>query len=293
MSDRHDIVRRRRASAVAAVAVLVALGAFGVSAIGNHRRSGRASGDGSRSAALPRGDAWPARPHRRRTELAAIERLARRMPYISSGGRRRRQIALTFDDGPGPYTLSVLRVLRRTHTPATFFQIGFMIHDFPQVERALLADRHVVLGDHTETHPMLTRLPANEQYGQLDDAAGMAALHHAPRPHLFRPPYGAFNDATLQATRRLHMLIVLWTVDSEDYRQPGVRTIVTRVLDGARPGAIVLLHDAGGTRTQTIQALPTIIRRLRRRRYRLVSVPRLLRDDAPRTAQPRPTGGIG
>jgi chitin deacetylase len=72
-----------------------------------------------------------------------------------------------------------------------------------------------------------------------------------------------------------------------------VRTIINRVLDGARPGAIVLLHDAGGTRTQTIQALPTIIRRLRARHYRLVTVPRLLRDDPPHKAQPLPRRGVG
>ena len=215
------------------------------------------------------------------------------MPYVSVAGRRRREIALTFDDGPGPYTLAVLRVLRRTHTPATFFQIGFMINDFPQVERALLADRSVVLADHTESHPLLPPLPAGAQYGQINDAAGMQALHDAPWPHLFRPPYGAFDHATLDAAHRLHMLTVLWSVDSEDYRQPGVPTIVKRVLNGARPGAIVLMHDAGGTRTQTIQALPIIIRRLRARHYRLVTVPRLLRDDPPSVHQPAPPAGAG
>ena len=210
------------------------------------------------------------------------------MAYVTVGGRRRREVALTFDDGPGPYTMGVLRVMRRLHAPATFFQVGMMINDFAAAERALLAERSVVLGDHTATHAFLSRLPEAAQYGQINDAAGMQALHGAHWPHLFRPPYGAFNRATLRAARRLHMLTVLWSVDSGDYRQPGVDEIVRRVLRGVRPGAIVLMHDAGGTRTQTIQALPAIIRRLRASHYRLVTVPRLLLDDPPTGHQPPP-----
>jgi peptidoglycan/xylan/chitin deacetylase (PgdA/CDA1 family) len=80
------------------------------------------------------------------------------------------------------------------------------------------------------------------------------------------------------------MLMVLWTIDTDDYRQPGTQTIVSRVLAGIRPGAIVLLHDAGGTRTQTVAALPKIIRALRARGYRIVTVPRLLLDNPPSAA---------
>jgi chitin deacetylase len=77
------------------------------------------------------------------------------------------------------------------------------------------------------------------------------------------------------------MLMVLWTVDTDDYRQPGVSVIVHRALSGARPGAIILMHDAGGIRTQTERALPIIIRALRRRHFNLVTVPRLVLDDPP------------
>jgi chitin deacetylase len=91
------------------------------------------------------------------------------------------------------------------------------------------------------------------------------------------------------------MLMVLWSVDAQDYRQPGAGAIVRRVLSGARPGAIVLMHDAGGPRSQTVQALPEIIRKLRRRHYRLVTVPQLLLDDPPPRGQrlPHYTGGAG
>lgn len=287
--------RRRRLASAAAVLVLCgALGVASVNAFGRHRRN-----PASRAGAIAPGVSPTSRARRpvhgglRRRELAAVERTARRMPYVSVAGRRRRDIALTFDDGPGPYTPAVLQVLRRMRAPATFFQVGLMVNNFAQNERALLAQRGVVLGDHTEAHATLPRLSPAEQYSQINDAAGSQALHRAPWPHLFRPPYGAFDRTTLRVARGLHMLTVLWTVDSQDYRQPGVDAIVARVLDGARPGAIILLHDAGGTRAQTIQALPIIIRRLRARHYRLVTVPRLLYDNPPGLHQPAPPTGAG
>jgi peptidoglycan/xylan/chitin deacetylase (PgdA/CDA1 family) len=75
--------------------------------------------------------------------------------------------------------------------------------------------------------------------------------------------------------------MVLWSVDSKDYERPGVQRIVDGVVAAARPGAIVLMHDGGGDRTQTIAAIPKIVRRLRAKHYRLVTVPQLLRDDPP------------
>jgi peptidoglycan/xylan/chitin deacetylase (PgdA/CDA1 family) len=96
---------------------------------------------------------------------------------------------------------------------------------------------------------------------------------------MFRPPYGLWNDTTLRLLHRFRMLMVLWTVDTSDYRMPGAGAIVEAAVSGARPGAIILLHDAGGNRSQTVRALPKIIRDLRRRGYRLVTVPQLLIDN--------------
>ena len=91
----------------------------------------------------------------------------------------------------------------------------------------------------------------------------------------------------------MNLLMVLWSVDTGDYLQPGVETIVQRVIAGAHPGAIFLMHDAGGDRAQTIAALPTIIHELRARGFRLVSVPQLLADDPPPHGQPLPTNLSG
>jgi peptidoglycan-N-acetylglucosamine deacetylase len=141
------------------------------------------------------------------------------------------------------------------------------------------------IGDHTETHAPMSRLSRREQQKQLLAEARAIGRHGAPFPHLFRPPYGLWNATTLALLRKYRMLMVLWTVDTSDYLRRGVSAIVTAAVKGARPGAIILLHDAGGDRAETVAALPHIIAALRRRHYRLVTVPRLLLDNPPPRVQ--------
>ncbi|HEX8073731.1 MAG TPA: polysaccharide deacetylase family protein [Thermoleophilaceae bacterium] len=220
-------------------------------------------------------------------EARAVDRVLARMPFVVSGGGRRREIALTFDDGPGPYTPEVLRVLRRLHVHATFFEVGSMERWFHASTARAIREGHAV-GDHTESHPQLAGLRRRAQRAEIVGQERWLARLGLPRPRLFRPPYGSLNRATLDVLRDRRMLMVLWSVDSEDYRRPGAGAIVRKVLRGARPGAIVLMHDAGGPRSQTVAALPTIVRRLRRRRYKLVTVPQLMLDDPPRRRQRLP-----
>jgi peptidoglycan-N-acetylglucosamine deacetylase len=213
-------------------------------------------------------------------ENAAIGRVLARQPFIRSGGSERREVALTFDDGPGPYTPLLLDRLTRLHAPATLFEIGFMIRYF---HASLIRELRMgdVIGDHTETHPRMALLSSAAQRQQILDQAEWLHKYGAPFPRLWRPPYGSYDAATLQVLRRLHMLMVLWTVDTDDYLRPGVAAIVHRALAGARPGAIILMHDAGGNRTQTIAAVPLIVRALRKRGYRLVTIPQLILEDPP------------
>jgi peptidoglycan/xylan/chitin deacetylase (PgdA/CDA1 family) len=220
-------------------------------------------------------------------ENQAVSAVLAYTPFLRAGGGRGREVALTFDDGPGPYTPGVLDVLERHHVPATFFAIGKMERYFSQATVRELRDGDVV-GDHTETHPAMAQLSAHEQHEQLFEQLARIELLGGPRPRLFRPPYGSFNATTIRELHAMGLLMVLWSVDTSDYLQPGTATIVHRVLAGARSGAIFLLHDGGGIRTQTIAALPDIIRGLRMRRFRLVTVPQLLRDDPPPAGQPLP-----
>jgi peptidoglycan/xylan/chitin deacetylase (PgdA/CDA1 family) len=267
-----------------AVAVLAALIAVALSSSSHSSATGgkqQREGAGT-FRARPRP---PSEPENDQT--AAVSSVLAYTPFVKLGSGRVREVALTFDDGPGPYTPQVLSVLERFHVHATFFVIGKMLRYFAPSAVREIEDGDVI-GDHTETHPMMAQLSAHEQHEQLFEQIARVELIGGKRPDLFRPPYGSFNETTLHELHALHLLMVLWSVDTGDYLQPGVPAIVERALAGARPGAIILMHDAGGTRTQTIEALPKVIEGLRARGYRLVTVPQLLADDPPPAGQPLP-----
>lgn len=239
---------------------------------------------------LPRPAARP--PTRAERERAAVARVMGRTPFVSRGGRRGRTVALTFDDGPGPYTADVLRALRRKHVPATFFQVGEMVAAYPGAARAV--GRRFPVGDHTQGHPPMAQLGRAAQRTQVTTTVDRlrAVEHPGRRPDLFRPPYASFDSRTLAIARRQRMLTVLWDVDSADYTLPGTRQIVRNVVSAVRPGSIVLMHDAGGPRAQTAAAVPLIVRALRRRGYRFVTVPRMMLT-APPARHQRPPPGAG
>lgn len=115
----------------------------------------------------------------------------------------------------------------------------------------------------------------------------MVSKYDIPRPLLFRAPFRSFDQATLAQVQRLKMLTVHWSVESRDFTRPGVQRIVENVVSAARPGAIILMHDDGGDRSQTAAAIPAIVKRLRAKRYRFVTVPQLLHDDPPPAGPPR------
>jgi peptidoglycan/xylan/chitin deacetylase (PgdA/CDA1 family) len=220
----------------------------------------------------------------------AIQRVLGYAPYISRGSSRRREVALTFDDGPGSATRQILHILHRYRVEATFFQVGRMVRSFPLLAREEVADGHAV-GTHTNNHPRLNGMRLKFQE-QETDPANEEIPGYAPNfMHLFRPPYGGFDQKTLEVMRRQHTLMVLWSVNPFDYLRPGIKNIVNRTVKGAFPGAIVLLHDAGGySRAQTVHALPQIIKGLRRRHFKLVTVPKMIIDGPPPRTQPRAAG---
>jgi peptidoglycan-N-acetylglucosamine deacetylase len=281
----RSTVRGRRTGALilaAGIAVIVA------AAVGyNHARATSKAGAIAAEAAPRAGPTSVRSPGRSEDANAAINAVLAYTPFVKEGGDRGRDVALTFDDGPGPYTPGVLSVLEQLHVHATFFEIGEMLRYFSAAAVRELRDGDVI-GDHTETHPEMTTLSAHDQHEQLFEQIARIELLGGPRPVLFRPPYGSYDATTMRELQSLHLLMVLWSDDTEDYLQPGVSAIVSRALAGAHPGAIILMHDAGGTRSQTIAALPTIIHRLRARGFHLVTVPELLRDDPPAPHQALP-----
>jgi peptidoglycan/xylan/chitin deacetylase (PgdA/CDA1 family) len=290
--------RRRRAAAGLVLLAVVALAAGAV--VG-----APGSGSGSSAPATPKSGFFAAISTLAGTgpgsfaqseliaQNAAINRTLSYTPYVRIAGSQHREIALTFDDGPGPYTPQILSILEREDVPATFFEVGVLEQYFHASTAAIVAHGFVI-GDHTMDHAPMSKLSPKDQKAQLLQQTGAIGQYGAPFPRLFRPPYGDWNSATLKLLHHYRMLMVLWTVDTSDYTEPGLAAIVQRAVSGARPGAIILLHDAGGNRSETVQALPLIIKRLRARGYKLVTVPRLLLDNpAPRNQQISAVIGTG
>jgi peptidoglycan/xylan/chitin deacetylase (PgdA/CDA1 family) len=221
-----------------------------------------------------------------------INGVLRYTPFFAHGTPRGRAIALTFDDGPGPYTPRIVSILLREHVTATFFEVGVLERYFGTSTETII-DKHFAIGDHTQGHLPMSRLSEAGQQAQILEETSAIGAHGAPFPRLFRPPFGLWNSTTLKILAQYRMLMVMWTVDTRDWRRPGASEIVSSVLKGARPGAIILLHDAGGDRAETIKALPTIISELRSRGYKFVTVPRLLLDNPPPANQKLPPGIAG
>lgn len=278
------IHRRRRALAIATFAALLLVFVIVIATSGGspHRRLTPAVRPGllSEIRTLAGTGAGSLVADYEQAEADAINRTLSYTPFVRVAGNQHREVALTFDDGPGPYTPQVLDVLERDHAPGTFFEVGVLERYFHSSTSRIVQDGFPI-GDHTFYHLPMSSLSRSEQTSELLQQARTIARYGAPFPRLFRPPYGVWNATTLSLLAKYHMLMVMWTVDTDDYQQPGVSAIVESAVRGARPGAIILLHDAGGTRSETVAALPIIIRDLRARGYRLVTVPRLLLDNPP------------
>ncbi|MET8139670.1 polysaccharide deacetylase family protein [Sphaerisporangium sp. NPDC005288] len=196
---------------------------------------------------------------------------------VSHGGRDRRQIALTFDDGPHPlFTGRVLEILRHYDVPATFFCVGLHASGHPELI-ARMSDAGHLLGNHTWSHPFLPDLTKDQIAGQIAHTARHLPSGREGAPALFRPPYGSRTSAILSWLVDLETTTVLWDVEPFDWAMPGTDVIVGRVLAEARAGSIVLLHDGGGDRSQTVAALPRIIEGLLDQDYRLVTIDALTR----------------
>jgi peptidoglycan/xylan/chitin deacetylase (PgdA/CDA1 family) len=191
---------------------------------------------------------------------------------------RGRRVALTFDDGPNPEaTPRILDVLAREHVPATFFLLGRHVDRWPEVARRIVAEGHQV-GQHGYVHRKLHL--QRRAFVREDMVLGTMAVEQATQvfPRHFRAPHGFRNPWVSAVARSLGQRIVGWTLGVWDSDRPGAEVIARRAVAGIRPGTILLLHDGDGydphgDRTQTADALPSIIGGLRANGYELVGLP--------------------
>jgi len=192
--------------------------------------------------------------------------------HPSGPWRTPQAIALTFDDGPSPDTRRILAVLKRLHVRATFFVVGRLAERYPKLVRRELA-AGMGGGSHSYSHPYrppFERLPQAQILEEIERANGvLRSLWRVPSR--FRPPGGSFSAYVIEASGVYGERIVLWSVDPTDWKAgTSAKQIVRRVLGAVRPGSIVLLHDGGGDRSQTVKALPEIVSGIREKGLKLV-----------------------
>lgn len=195
--------------------------------------------------------------------------------FVGHGPTNGREIALTFDDGPWPDTPGFLAVLEREHVPATFFQIGRQLSSYGgAVDRRMLADGDMI-GDHTWSH---ANVAAGGPFatGQISSTAAAIRGLTGFTPCLFRAPDGVVGPPLISDARSLGFTTIQWDVDPRDWSRPGTGAILANVVQNAHPGAIVIQHDGGGDRAQTLAALPQEIDALHNRGYTFVTVTELL-----------------
>ena len=190
-------------------------------------------------------------------------------------------VALTFDDGPGKTTATILRILRNYKVRATFFNLGENMSARPALVRGEASDGFV-LGSHTWNHPDLTKLTRRQQAAEIDRTSAEQAKLTGTSPCVFRPPYGTYNSTTLSVTRYRRLTVWLWSVDTEDWKAAGSSSAywVHRIIrlaeqeGGQLRHPVVLMHNQPAGNPATALALPTIIKFFRSHGYRFVALAR-------------------
>lgn len=262
MTNDHMFTRRRML--MAGAAVVGASGAAGVAALLGGETPGPgptpAPGGSPAAGAQTRGGVKPSAyrlqpitgygpPPRARART-----LVRREPFLRVSGVGRAMV-LTFDDGPDHrYTPDILRTLRKYDVHAMFFVCGVMVAANRDLVRQMADEGHVV-GNHTWSHPLLTEMSRSAIRSQMERTSEVVEEACGEAPRWFRAPYGAWNRTVFRIGADLGMEPLGWTLDTLDWRRPGADTITDRVERQAGPGVVVLSHDAGGNRSQSVRAL--------------------------------------
>lgn len=188
----------------------------------------------------------------------------------------KKQIALTFDDGPHPtLTPRILEILVKYNVPATFFMVGQNVLNYPDAARAVIEAGHEV-GNHTFTHPHIANLDEKaifDEIGKCEDALEELCEY---RPHILRTPQGALTSSLERCLLDDDYILVLWSLDTRDWENKSTACIVQTVLNRVQAGDIILMHDFIGHNSKTPEALEKMIPILLSQGYEFVTVSELL-----------------
>lgn len=186
-----------------------------------------------------------------------------------------KEVALTFDDGPWPVsTDAILSQLRAAGIRATFFMVGYSVNRRPELARRVRW-AGMEIGNHTQSHKLLRRATPAVINSQIRRGRNTILRVTGARTVWYRPAGGSRSAAVYREAKKLHQRVVMWTVDPKDWSRPGSLVIARRVLDHVQPGSVILMHDGGGDRSQTVEALKLVIHGLKARGYAMVTLSRL------------------
>ncbi|MCF6092998.1 polysaccharide deacetylase family protein [Microaerobacter geothermalis] len=199
--------------------------------------------------------------------------------FVLSGPSHVRRVALTFDDGPDlQFTPQILDVLKKHNVKATFFIVGNRAKAHPEIVKRIVREGHAI-GNHTWNHANLPKLPIESVRNQIIQTDNTLKNIIGYKPKLFRAPYGAMTEETVQMLGKMGYTAVGWTVDSLDWKGLSKEAVSDNVLSNIFPGAIILQHSAGGKGEDlsgTVKALSEIIHKLKNDRVEFYTVPDLL-----------------
>jgi peptidoglycan-N-acetylglucosamine deacetylase len=242
---------------------LLLIAAGGV-AIGVATVTGRGGGHQAASAAdkAPGGGATrkPATAKKPRQPSRTVDTVGGRPMYYVDDGPH--VIALTIDDGPSPvYTPQVLSILEKYRITAAFSMVGQNVSYYPSIAREVADAGHTIV-NHTWNHANLMSVKRSHLPGEVDRATDAIQYATGQRPGMFRAPYGAWSPTLLDYLASEKLAPLDWSVDPADWSRPGVGKIVKSIMGATKTGSIILAHDGGGDRAQTVAALRIVIPRL-------------------------------
>lgn len=184
-------------------------------------------------------------------------------------------VALTFDDGPWRgSTDKIVASLKRYNASGTFFMLGTQVRGQSSRAKAVVAAGNEA-GVHSWGHANMARRSRKTNAADLKRTSSAIAKATGETPHWFRPPYGSTSAALRRTASSVGLRQVIWTADTLDWRYRNAGSITKRALKGARPGAVILMHDGGGNRSATVKAVPTILKTLDARGYDFVTLSEL------------------
>jgi peptidoglycan/xylan/chitin deacetylase (PgdA/CDA1 family) len=256
------------------------------SVIGGGKQASGVAGRSNASVAPNHGSAGATRDAE--GDVLAVQRYIQMGLPLFCGGGNGNYVALSFDDGPGPYTAKTLEILDHAHARATFFLVGRNLAWYPG--RAELEASNDAVGDHTWTHSYLTQLALADQQKEIDDTRKAIAEATLGQVLLFRPPGGFHNTTIDQLIKANGLLEVMWSKDSMDSAGATTPQVLHNAVAGLEPGAIILMHENRGT---TLSMLPRLLKEVAHLGFQTVTVPELLRLDPPSAEQMQTNAAAG